>query len=169
MFDPTIFDNLKVVLEGAVYDRDLDGDWYVVDRKDIVDLATMSRQYSVSFQLLHKKNISCTWYLASTVEQLASELTNREESLHGCSTWVEFSINTHNTKDMIQPAFNIISRIWEQRDIRCTILQTFPNSQDVTIKVEVRFNRVIREEDIDDLQEMLHYMEDTLHALHENN
>ncbi len=34
MFDPTAFDNLKVIVEGAVYDFDLHGDILVTDRKD---------------------------------------------------------------------------------------------------------------------------------------
>ncbi|MBM6619332.1 hypothetical protein [Bacillus suaedaesalsae] len=168
MFDPTIFDNLKIIIEGAVYDRDLDGDWLVIDRKDIVDLATMSRQFSVSFQLLEKEHLSCTWFLASSVEQLASELTNREETLHGCSTWLEFLIQLEDEKVDIEQIYKIISRKWENREILCTNLQTYPATNSSTLKVEVRFNRVIREEDIDDLQEMLNYMEETLHALHEN-
>ncbi|QNG61538.1 hypothetical protein H4O14_08705 [Bacillus sp. PAMC26568] len=38
MFDPTAFDNLKVVLEGEIYDADLEGIIEVIKRKDIVDL-----------------------------------------------------------------------------------------------------------------------------------
>lgn len=36
MFDPTAFDNLKVIVEGAVYDFDLHGDILVTDRKDMI-------------------------------------------------------------------------------------------------------------------------------------
>ncbi|UOK56770.1 hypothetical protein MGI18_18515 [Bacillus sp. OVS6] len=51
MFDPTAFDNLKVVLEGAIYDADLGGFITVIGRKDLVDLAAMSRCYQNTFQL----------------------------------------------------------------------------------------------------------------------
>ncbi len=51
MFDPTAFDNLKVIVEGAVYDFDLHGDILVTDRKDMMDLASLSRIYHISFQL----------------------------------------------------------------------------------------------------------------------
>ena len=50
MFDPTIYDNLKVVLEGEIYDRDLAGAIQIVDRSDIVDLAIMSRIFIMRFQ-----------------------------------------------------------------------------------------------------------------------
>lgn len=47
MFDPTAFDNLKVIVEGAVYDFDLHGDILVTDRKDMMDLASLSRIYHI--------------------------------------------------------------------------------------------------------------------------
>ncbi|NUJ69854.1 hypothetical protein HUS64_21435, partial [Pseudoalteromonas sp. 2102] len=52
MFDPTIFDNLKTVVEGAVYDLDVTDELVtVVDRSDIIDLAKFTRAYALSFQL----------------------------------------------------------------------------------------------------------------------
>ena len=51
LFDPTAFDNMKVVLEGAVYDRDLFGDILIVSRDDLVNLATLSRKFTIEFVL----------------------------------------------------------------------------------------------------------------------
>jgi hypothetical protein len=53
MFDPTVFDNLKVVLEGCVYDYDLEEKIAVTGRSDIVDLATLTRTFSVRFTRRH--------------------------------------------------------------------------------------------------------------------
>lgn len=50
MFDPTIYENVKVVLEGELYDRDLDGEITITNRSDLVDLATLSRTYVVAFE-----------------------------------------------------------------------------------------------------------------------
>lgn len=38
MFDPTAFDNMKVVIEGAIYDLDLDGEISIIDRNDLLIL-----------------------------------------------------------------------------------------------------------------------------------
>lgn len=51
LFDPTAFENMKVVLEGAVYDRDFIGDILVINRDDIVNLSTMSRTYKIEMEL----------------------------------------------------------------------------------------------------------------------
>jgi len=48
MFDPTIFDNWKVVLEGAVYDIDREGGAEVIGREDLVDLASLSRSFRIA-------------------------------------------------------------------------------------------------------------------------
>ncbi|WP_309120238.1 hypothetical protein [Paenibacillus sp.] len=47
MFDPTIFDNWKVVFEGALYDLDREGAVEVIGREDLVDLASMSRSFRI--------------------------------------------------------------------------------------------------------------------------
>jgi hypothetical protein len=49
LFDPTVYDNLKVVLEGAVYDLDLAGSILVTGREDWVNLADLSRTYKLTF------------------------------------------------------------------------------------------------------------------------
>jgi hypothetical protein len=47
VFDPTAFDNWKVVVEGALYDLDREGQLCVVGREDLVDLAQMSREFRI--------------------------------------------------------------------------------------------------------------------------
>lgn len=49
MYHPSVYDNLKVVLEGAVYDLDFAGAIEIVDRRDLVDLAVIGRSYSIDF------------------------------------------------------------------------------------------------------------------------
>jgi hypothetical protein len=48
LFDPTAFDNWKVVVEGAMYDLDQEGALAVVSREDLVDLAGMSRTFRIA-------------------------------------------------------------------------------------------------------------------------
>lgn len=51
MFDPTIFDNLKVVLEGALYDADREGRLEVIGREDLIELAGLSRTFRMRVRL----------------------------------------------------------------------------------------------------------------------
>jgi hypothetical protein len=74
VFDPTIYDNLKVVFEGALYDLDRAGRILVSWREDLVDLATMSRTFAM--QVEKRENPTCTGRLelSSTLVDFASEL-----------------------------------------------------------------------------------------------
>jgi hypothetical protein len=166
LFDPTIFDNLKVVIEGAVYDQDLEGKWKVIDRSDLVDLATMSREYSIQFQLSKSSQSSCRWILSSTANQLVNELTGQENrAFLGCSTEVEFTISI--TRERVERVYEIISTIWGERKLLSKMIEPYPKGNDSKLIVSIEFNRVIYEEDVDDLLTMLSYMERTLKELHQ--
>lgn len=49
MFDLIVFDNLKVIVEGVVYDFDLYGDIFVIDWKDMMDFVLLSCIYYILF------------------------------------------------------------------------------------------------------------------------
>ncbi|GIM46465.1 hypothetical protein DNHGIG_20140 [Collibacillus ludicampi] len=73
--DPTIFDNLKVVLEGSIYDIDRDGIIVVVDRADLVDLARMQRYFRMGYVLTEARDtITCEVEINSQVRDFAAEL-----------------------------------------------------------------------------------------------
>lgn len=73
--DPTAFDNLKTVLEGAVYDADLQGRIAVVERRDLVDLARLFREYAISFRLNDAPDplVVCTARLSLDFAELVNE------------------------------------------------------------------------------------------------
>ncbi|MCZ8521754.1 MULTISPECIES: hypothetical protein [Paenibacillus] len=73
MFDPTIYDNLKVVLEGAFYDLDAEGAFLITGREDLVDLASYSRTFRLE---VRRQGGACRGAvsLVSTLADFAGEL-----------------------------------------------------------------------------------------------
>lgn len=56
MFDPTVFDNLKVAMENAVYDLDnLDSRIDITQRIDRLEMSVMSREFGVQFRLRNSR------------------------------------------------------------------------------------------------------------------
>ena len=52
MFDPTVYDNLKVAFENYLYDLDnLDESIHITHRKDQLEMASMSREFILQFSL----------------------------------------------------------------------------------------------------------------------
>ncbi|MBP2241274.1 hypothetical protein J2Z40_001836 [Cytobacillus eiseniae] len=162
MFDPTAFENMKVVLDGAIYDEDISGKVQIIDRNDLLNIAKLSRKYEITFTDSIEKKIHCTFMMEAGLENLAAELlpiaqTNR---LAGCHLFVKFSFDHPNEVFTFQKINQILKEIWGSDR---TITQTatlFPFKDTNIIKNEtiISFNRIVYEDQIDDILLMIDYM-----------
>ncbi|MFE4895730.1 hypothetical protein [Peribacillus butanolivorans] len=166
MFDPTAFENMKVVLEGAVYDRDFIGDILVITRDDIVNLSTMSRTYKIGMEL--KEPIAPIPVvggieLDASLENLSSELLefNSNEAYAGCTVDIFISFQEKLGVGEVEDIFIELEKIWgKQRIITVTTSETISkidrpvNSS--TFKVS--FDRLVKEEQMEDLEDMVEYL-----------
>lgn len=171
MFDPTAFDNIKVVVEGAIYDRDLDGEILVVDREDIVNLATMSRKFSLSFALKHsiRSSLVANLLIEADLKNLAAELLDNQHSfqLAGAELTVSFQFKHDDDSHLYYEIQRLLETIWgSDRTInQMTMRNPLNKERMVENKVSVHFNRLVREDHIEDLTEMIEYMITSLQEL----
>lgn len=114
MFDPTAFENLKVIVEGAVYDFDLHGDILVTDRKDVMDLASLSRMYSISFQLTEtfKTMVEATFSLSVDAKNLSGEILEVPQFIPGCEMKLEFSFEMEQPEIGCEEIETLLHSIW---------------------------------------------------------
>lgn len=166
MFDPTIYENLKVVLEGAVYERDLAGTILVTNRKDVIDLATLSRSFEIEFRLRERggdKPVHASLFLSASAADLAGEiLEEKTDVAWGCLFEIRFSLVLPHPKEDCHRIHSIINKIWGGRP---AIHQTLSYPVNVTkehYQPEIYFNEVILdfgrkvgEDQIDDMQHMI--------------
>jgi hypothetical protein len=159
MFDPTAFDNMKVVAEGLFYDLDLNGVISIKERNDIIDLAQLSRNYSLSFSLNERSNILATFRLYASLKQLSAELlAEGAPTQHGAFLEVVYSGSEQDiTKEMIQKwkAAWGQPRMFETRNIDSSL-------SGKSIELVVRFERLITEDMMEDLQELIEFFVSTL-------
>ncbi|WP_034301038.1 hypothetical protein [Bacillus cihuensis] len=174
VFDPTAFDNMKVIVEGAVYDRDLDGDILVTNRMDLVNLADLSREFVIEMKLKHtcaKRKISAGITLISKLENLSAELLPKSnyESASGSILKVMVAIQDKLDEIQTKQVMNVLTHIWgETRLIEKTDSETINNQEKqvfYTTKYTFSFGRLIKEEQIDDLVEIIDYVIETLEKL----
>src|SRR4051794_18906371 len=167
MFDPTAFDNMKVVMEGALYDRDSKGDIIITDRNDLINLAKMSRRFDVSFQLPDGNGIAKV-KIYSTLLNFAAELlpSVQTEQQAGCSVRLEFFLE-QNKELNYQDLKNILLNIWgDSRDISLSIqYNPLEIDKNISTVITVDFGRLINEDQMDDLVEMADFMITTLQQL----
>ena len=175
MFDPTAFENMKVVLEGAVYDRDLIGDVLVVQRDDIVNLSTMERTYRIEFELkeprgaIHLTGGVC---LKASLKNLSAELLAPlvDEKHAGSTVEVFLMIPEKLTKEDITIIYSELERIWgKDRIIAMTERQTSVRDQieESSCTFTISFGRLVKEEQMDDLADMVDYLIPSLEVIAE--
>ncbi|MEH6987331.1 hypothetical protein [Cytobacillus firmus] len=171
MFDPTAFENMKVVMEGGFYDRDLIGEIRIVDRNDMINSAKMSRRYDLTFTDLAEglAEIYCTYIMEAGLDNLAAELLpqRKTEMLAGCRISVNFKIKHQHDHKKFREIREVLEQIWGRgRNIEQTVKYSPENTQGLAeTETIITFNRLVQEEQIDDLHEMINYMTGSMDAL----
>jgi hypothetical protein len=165
MFDPTVFDNLKVVIEGAIYDLDLDGRLMITDREDQVELAKMSRKYRISFKDKTFDQVKAYIDLKIDLDNLVTELRSHTEQLPGCKLEIGFLFEMITTENCptIQ---DVLTSIWGgSREIQQTITFQYGVHHHYINNSKIIFHRLIHEENIDDLLSMIEYIVDSIEQI----
>ncbi|KRF64478.1 hypothetical protein ASG99_20760 [Bacillus sp. Soil768D1] len=166
MFDPTAFENMKVVLEGAVYDRDFVGDILVIARDEIVNLSTMSRTYKIEMELkepIVPSSVVGGIELHASLENLSSELLefNSNETYVGCTVDIFISFYEKLGAGEVEDILIGLEKIWgKQRIITVTTTETISKiDRPVNYSTfKVSFGRLVKEEQMEDLEDMVEYL-----------
>ncbi len=173
MFDPTAFDNMKVITEGTLYDRDLNGEIAIIDRNDIFNAAKMSRMFNICFSLPEYKGdrLSAKIQLTAGLENLGAELLpdRLSEKLAGCYVVLQFFIEHEDEMEQYQAVQTIFSNIWgELRKITQTVeYNPLKKEQNIKNVITIDFERLVSEDQIADLVEMIDFMISTLKGLND--
>lgn len=166
MFDPTAFENMRVVMDGLFYDKDLSGEIVIIDRNDMINTAKLSRSYDLSFQLpsAKKEKVTCKFILSASLENLSAELLQLTDELAGCSVKIEFTFKKEYSEPLFLQIEDELLRIWgSNRLIKLTVCRDSINSRHMAEYTgSISFARMIHEDQMDDLIEMAEYMIMTL-------
>ncbi|WP_400241879.1 hypothetical protein AB3U99_14115 [Niallia sp. JL1B1071] len=170
MFDPTAFENMRTVMEGLIYDRDLDGDIVVIDRNDLFNSSKLTRNYTITFRLKNQQNAKITFELSADLQNLSAELlaSTNKENLIGSSIYIHLYLRHKKSESLYPMLQNIVEDIWG-KDMKITQEISFyplDAEQIVNNHITIDFKRLITEEQIDDMITMMEFMEKTLLSLY---
>lgn len=190
MFDPTIYENLKVSFENQLYDLDnLDEEIHIIDRKDSIDLATMSREWTLSFMLTESNakhnrassnmsSCSADIVLSSSVRDFADEILELPKGAAACSLTLRFKLMVQYPHISCPKIEEIISSIWKRNVRPIQKLEAIYGGDERTLDatalwipayyrniVELPFDRRITEEQMEDIPYFIESTVNTLEAL----
>ncbi|MBP1917533.1 hypothetical protein J2Z23_004540 [Lederbergia galactosidilyticus] len=167
MFDPTIFENLKVAFENHLYDLDnIDKKILIQNREDRMDFATLARCLSLEFRLRDQPNVAAVLQLETLLDDLAGEILEIPEAQPGCSLLLRFTKPVSELEEQCEQIKQILSSIWEE-DVQITQTLSFEYGQKSGYinRIEVKFKPKLTEEHMEDIGSFLKYALKSLELL----
>jgi hypothetical protein len=167
MFDPTAFDNMKVVIEGALYDLDISGEIVITDRNDFINMAKMSRQFDISF-CLPDRSVIAKIEMEAMLKNLSAELlpSPSSDKLAGCNLRLKYFLD-HEEEIDYKNLKEILLNVWgTSRKVSLTSqYNPIEIKKFLSTTLTVDFGRLVTEDQMGDLVEMIEFMLTTLEQL----
>jgi len=169
MYDPTIFENLKVAFENQVYDLDnLDHKITITNRFDRMDFSIIKRDFGIQFTLVDQPDVKAEIIIVASIEELSAEILEQPGKNPGCSMYLRFYKNVQDTTKQCKEIEQILNEIWEP-DLPLTQSLSYVYVQDSPSTyldiIEVAFNHKINEEHMGDIADFLEHVLNTLKVL----
>lgn len=168
MYDPTIFENLKVAFENHVYDLDnLERKLNISNRVDQMDLSIIARTFKIEFSLVDQSDITAEIILEASLEDLAGEILEIGNKTIGCTLALKFVKDIQNPDIQCEEIDQAINSLWED-DIELTQTLSFVYGTELSSylnSVEVKFKKKINEDQIGDISVFLEHVLETLDIL----
>ena len=168
MYDPTIFENLKVAFENQVYDLDnLDRKITITNRVDRMDFSILARDFAIQFTLADQPDVTAEIVLEASVRDLAGEILELTGKNLGCSLLVRFNKRVQNVAIECNQIEQALNAIWET-EIQLTQTVSFVYEQEASSYqdiIEVKFRSKINEEHMGDIADFLDHVMETLEVL----
>jgi hypothetical protein len=159
MFDPTIYDNLKVVFEGAMYDLDIDGSIEIIGRTDRIELSSMSRSFGMKAVRRQGGGVTGSFMLTAGLSDLAAELLAQAGKQPGCGLELTFIFPVSVMEKDCAKAADRMNSIWgDGVSISQNVTMAY-GEQPVKLvnHLTVQFERKLDERQIDDISSLLEH------------
>lgn len=168
MYDPTIFENLKVAFENHIYDLDnIDEKITIINRVDRMDFAILARDFAIQFQLVDQPVVTAEIVLQASVKELAGEILEVPGENLGCTLSVRFTKAIQDASIECLQIEQALKAIWET-DIQLTQTLSFMHGQQVSSylnSIDMTFKSKITEEHMADIADLLDHVLESLDVL----
>jgi len=168
LYDPTIFENLKVAFENHIYDLDnIDEKITIINRVDRMDFAILARYFAIQFKLVDKPDVTAEVVLQASVKELAGEILEVPGGNLGCTLSVRFTKAVQNVNNECPQVEQALNAIWET-DIQLTQTLSFVHGQQASSylnSIDMIFKSKITEEHMGDIAGLLDHVLESLDVL----
>ncbi|QBP40179.1 hypothetical protein [Paenisporosarcina antarctica] len=168
MYDPTIFENLKVAFENHVYDLDtINHKINITNRLDRMNFSIMARDFAIRFTLVDQLDVTAEIVLEASLEELAAEILEQPDKNPGCTLLLRFYKHVQNVPKQCKEIEQALTDIWEL-DSKLTQTLSFVYEQGAKSYldiIEMTFDHKINEQHMGDIADFLDHVLETLEVL----
>ncbi|MCM3360106.1 hypothetical protein [Psychrobacillus sp. MER TA 171] len=169
MYDPTVFENVKVAFENHVYDLDnIERKINIINRTDRMDFSIIKRDFSIEFVLSDKPAVSAEIIIEASLEELAAEILEIPGKNPGCTLQLKFQKDVMDVPSECKNIELALKQIWEG-DITITQHVSFEYGyleQNYVNTTLLRFRQKINEDNITEIEDFLASVIESLELLH---
>ena len=170
MYDPTIFENLKVAFENQVYDLDnIERKIHITNRVDQMDFSIIKRDFAIQFTLVGQQDVTAEIMIEASLEELAAEILETPGKNPGCSLYLRFNKKVQNVTEQCKEIEQALKNIWEP-DLQLTQTLSFVYEQEASSYldvIDVAFNHKLNEDNMGDIADFLNHVLETLKVLND--
>ncbi|KIL37277.1 hypothetical protein SD71_00770 [Cohnella kolymensis] len=168
MFDPTVFENLKVAFENQLYDLDnLSGRIKIINRTDQLVMSNMSREFTLQFELADQSKVTGEIHLQASLEDLAVEILEIPGETPGCTLTLRFYLQVEDAQEQCPQVEEVLQAIWKQEH-RPTQIISFVYGEEPAVYtdiVEMKFHRKVNEDQMGDIPDLIQHVLKTITEL----
>lgn len=168
MYDPTVFENLKVAFENHVYDLDnLDHKITIMNRMDRMDFSILARDFAIRFMLTDQEDVTAEIGLEASLKDLAGEILEVPGGNPGCTMILRFTKRIQHVNSQCDQIEQALFTIWED-DIELTQTLSFEygqGSSNYLNNIELKFKEKINEAHMGDIPNLLYHVLKTMEVL----
>lgn len=168
MFDPTVFENLKVAFENKIYDLDnLEQKISITNRLDRMELSVLARDFASEFTLIGKPDVAVEIVLKASLKDLSDEILERTTLNLGCSLFVRFKKQIHTVPEQCEQIDKVLKKNWEDEIKIVQQISYIYQEESLTYldNIEMEFLEKINEGHIRDIDVFLKHILETLEEL----
>ncbi|MBB4826728.1 hypothetical protein HNO89_004010 [Sporosarcina luteola] len=168
MYDPTIFENIKVALENRMYDLDtIEKRIIITNRTDQMDFAILSRRFGIEFMLLDTLALRAEIVLCTSLQDLAGEILEMKGGEPGCSLTLRFFSQVQTEAVPYKEIGQVLYAIWEEEiDVTQTLSSVLGEEPfEFTYTIEADFHTRINEDHMQEIGNFLVHVLRTMEAL----
>ncbi|MFJ7933263.1 hypothetical protein [Sporosarcina sp. NPDC096371] len=168
MYDPTIFENLKVAFENQVYDLDnIEREIDITNRVDRMDFAVLAREFAIQFSLADQPDVTAEIVLQASIKELAEEILELPGKNPGCSLSVRFHKHVDDIAIQCKQIEQALHAIWET-EFQLTQTLSFVYAQEASSyldMIDVKFTVKMNEDHMGDIADFLDHVLESLAVL----